>query len=87
VLSRINQQNYEESRAFIYQVPLFSDLTDIEKSALVTSLNYHKFNIGDKMVTEGENGDLFYIIKDGSVVVTQNEKELRKMHKGEFFGD
>jgi cGMP-dependent protein kinase len=36
---------------------------------------------------EGDWGDLFYIIKDGSVRVTQRNKEIRKMFKGEFFGD
>jgi CRP-like cAMP-binding protein len=31
VLSRINQIYYEESRTFIYSVPLLADLTDVEK--------------------------------------------------------
>ena len=36
---------------------------------------------------EGDVGDLFYIIKEGRVMCTKEERELREMTKGDFFGE
>lgn len=42
---------------------------------------------GQAIVNEGDVGDLFYIIKEGQVVCTKDDRELREMTKGDFFGE
>ncbi|OMJ92780.1 hypothetical protein SteCoe_4414 [Stentor coeruleus] len=83
----VNAQNYTENRQFIESVPLFQILTNSQKDALVGSLSTLKFRANEKVVCEGDPGDLFYLIKDGTVSCTQRGKELRQMFKGDFFGE
>jgi Cyclic nucleotide-binding domain/Major Facilitator Superfamily len=39
------------------------------------------------IIREGEDGDRFYAIADGAVLVTQNGREVRRMGRGEGFGE
>ncbi|OMJ81260.1 hypothetical protein SteCoe_18317 [Stentor coeruleus] len=83
----VNAQNYQENKRFIESVPLFQILTPIQKENLVGSLSTLKFRSKERIVNEGDPGDLFYIIKEGSVVCTQGGKEIREMGRGDFFGE
>ena len=38
-------------------------------------------------MTEGENGDLFYMIVDGEVVISNHGLELGSLRSGEYFGE
>lgn len=86
-IETLNAQNYLENHQFIESVPLFQILTGAQKDALVGSLSTLKFRPGEKVVCEGDPGDLFYIIKDGTVSCMKSGKEIRQMHKGDFFGE
>jgi cGMP-dependent protein kinase 1 len=83
----VNAQNYKENKNFIDTVPLFSVLTPVQRDSLVGSLSTLMFRPNDIIVKEGDPGDLFYIIKDGTVSCSQNGTQLREMTKGSFFGD
>lgn len=86
-LETVNAQNYQENRQFIDSVPLFQILTNSQKDALVGSLSTLKFRTGEKVVIEGDPGDLFYLIKEGLVSCTKGGKVIRQMMRGEFFGE
>ena len=83
----LEMANYEENRTFIDSIPSFSALTEKQKETLVHSLTSHNFTPGSRIVNEGDPGDLLYIIKEGVVIVTQNNKEVRRMTKGFHFGE
>lgn len=68
-------------------MPIFQALSKVQKEALLAVLNYEEFNIGNKVVSEGEPGNLFYFIKDGIVKCTIKGKMVRQMSKGEYFGE
>lgn len=86
-LERVNRTTYEENFAFVSSVPLFQMLTKNEIDVLLSSMTELKYIVGQKIIKEGDSGDLFYVIKDGTVLCTQGGVELRHMHKGEFFGE
>jgi cGMP-dependent protein kinase len=83
----VNSSSYQETKSFIESVPIFSILTPAQKEALLGCVVINRFMPGQRIVNEGDPGDLFYIIKEGSVICTQRQKELRTMSKGEFFGE
>jgi len=68
-------------------VPLLSNLNQIQKDNLLNSLSALKYNPGDRIVKEGDPGDLFFIIKEGEVICTKNDREIRRMNRGDFFGE
>lgn len=82
-----NSSNYEEKRAFIEGVSIFQSLSQIQRDRLVSSLTLLNFSEGSYIVREGDTGDLFYIIKDGTVSCMQNRNEIRKLYKGDYFGE
>ncbi|OMJ84878.1 hypothetical protein SteCoe_13936 [Stentor coeruleus] len=86
-LEELNAQNYKENRSFIDSVPIFQILSESQKESLVSTLTSLKFQSGQKIVNEGDPGDLLYIIKEGSVVCTQKGMEKRRLTKGDFFGE
>jgi cGMP-dependent protein kinase 1 len=86
-LEQLNASNYSENRTFIDSIPVFEVLSDAQKDLLVSSLSLHKYSNGSKIISEGDSGDLLFIIKEGNVVCTQQGKEIRKMTKGDYFGE
>lgn len=86
-LEGVNKAIYEENLAFVRSVPLFEMLTSDEIEILLNSMTELKYIAGQKIVREGDAGDLFYVIKDGAVLCTENGIEIRHMSKGDFFGE
>ena len=60
-----------------------ADQKDDVASVLITL----KFAKGQNIVNEGDPASSFYIIKEGAVVVLKSNKEIRKMMKGDSFGE
>lgn len=87
MLQAVNAHNYEENKTFINSIGLFSALTNGQKEALLNALATHRFATGHRIVNEGDPGDLLYIIKDGVVSCTKGGVEIRRLAKGEFFGE
>lgn len=42
---------------------------------------------GAKLITEGEPGDLFYVVAEGDVLVSRDGQPLRRLGKGDSFGE
>jgi cGMP-dependent protein kinase len=87
VLQELNMQNYLENKVFLDSVPLFATLSPVQKESLINCLTVFHYSTGEKIVNEGDPGDLFYLIKEGSVSCLAGGKEVRKMFKGDFFGE
>ncbi|VDD76498.1 unnamed protein product [Mesocestoides corti] len=77
-------------------VPLLKNLDDgqLERIADVLEAQFHP--AGECIIRQGEQADSFFIIQSGEVRVTmkvvgqdglQNEIEIRRMTKGEYFGE
>mmetsp|Transcript_691 Transcript_691/g.1250 ORF Transcript_691/g.1250 Transcript_691/m.1250 type:complete len:878 (-) Transcript_691:74-2707(-) len=86
-VERINAFNYNENMLFLNSIPLFDTLTPYQKECLVGALTTHKFKRGQRIVNENDPGELFYIIKEGQVSCTQGTSEIRRMGRGDFFGE
>ena len=83
----VNGRNYQENKVFVESVPMFSVLTSSQKENLLAVMAGQKFPAGKRIVMEGETGELLYIIKDGTVSCSVEGKEIRKMRKGDYFGE
>jgi CRP-like cAMP-binding protein/DNA-binding SARP family transcriptional activator len=74
------------------RIPLFSSLTREEFLEVLEKIQLLRFDVGDRIIREGEPGDAFYIIARGSARVTKKdpqgrEIELSIIREGEFFGE
>ncbi len=69
-------------------IPLFSDLDRESFVELLNHVSLRTFAKGEKILKEGEEGDSFFIIVNGSVrVIKDQDLNLAKLDSGAFFGE
>jgi len=90
------RQMYEQ---FLEAVPLLASLTPYERATVADALEPCKFEDGDVIIRQGELGDMFFIIEEGEVIVTQTRSiyggnsiggkpiELLRLSRGNYFGE
>lgn len=83
----INDAKMTENKQFLDKIPVFTHLTRQQKDSLLPLLVVHEFSNGEKIVKEGDTGDLLYIIKKGTVSCSIGGVEIRKLIEGDFFGE
>ena len=83
----ISSKKYEENKQFIESIPIFQNFTGNQKEILLSMIVSHEFTDGQKIVVEGDPGNMLYIIKSGSVSCSKAGQEIRKLGPGDFFGE
>ncbi len=78
--------------AAVRAVPLFADLSNDQLSEIAGLISIRRFVKGMLLVQEGEPGDAFHLILDGSVSVLRiapdgRETILSILKEGDFFGE
>jgi CRP-like cAMP-binding protein len=73
--------------SLLRRIPIFSPLGAPELEALARSLEPVEAPTGAAVVREGEPGGLFYAIADGELEVTQKGLSLRRLGRGDVFGE
>jgi len=75
----------------IETVPLLSQLTKSEVTKLAGNLKYELFAAGEALMTQGEKGDKFFIIKKGVCEVEIKDKQdwkvLATIANGDYCGE
>lgn len=66
--SERKRQKYE---GFLSSVQILQTMDHYERSKLADAIKEHKFKAGDKIITQGESGDVFYIVEEGEAVATK----------------
>lgn len=67
--------------------PVFEHVGGPAAARLAERINVVRAEVGDVIITEGEPGDRYYLIVDGSVVVTIRGDVVGTMGAGESFGE
>jgi CRP-like cAMP-binding protein len=77
----------EDKLAILRGVPLFADLD--ERSLQAVSILAHEaaFKAGDVLMVEGERGDTFYVIVEGTIRIEQGDRTVRSLTAGGFLGE
>jgi MFS family permease len=68
-------------------VPLFAPLPPPTLEYLAGRLVRRRVDAGETIVTQGERGDRFFLVADGAVEVAPGEGAVRRLGRGEFFGE
>jgi cAMP-dependent protein kinase regulator len=78
--------------SFLQEVPILQTLTNYERSTLADAFQEKVVSKGDKVISQGEDGDAsFYIVAEGAARVTADvggsERDLKSLTKGDYFGE
>lgn len=79
---------------FLKNVELLQRLSNNQLQKVAAALKLQRFNDGDYIIKQGEDGNTFYIIVEGKVRCTSRgsgpdavEKELMLLYRGNYFGE
>ncbi len=77
----------EDKVGILRGVPLFAGLDERSLQAVALLAHEVTFNAGDVLMVEGEPGEAFYVIVDGTVRIEQGDRTVRSMTAGGFLGE
>ena len=76
---------------YLDKVDIFNKVDKLDKLKLIDGLETVYFEKGLNIITEGDDGDYFYIIEEGEVECYKKEGDqeisIRKLGKGDHFGE
>jgi MFS family permease len=86
------QEPADDVRHRLADVPIFAGLPPARLEAAMMRATVRQMTRGEKVISQGDEADFFYVIVDGTVEVTQADAEgqqrtLREMKHGDFFGE
>ncbi|XP_037541783.1 cGMP-dependent protein kinase 1 [Nematolebias whitei] len=91
IITNKSKKKREQLMGFLKTSHTLKDLNDVQLSRIIDSMEEAKFQDKDVIVREGTEGNTFYIILKGEVLVTKSvnghQKTIRRMGKGEHFGE
>ncbi len=68
-------------------IPLFADLSDHERGQVARWADEGQVPEGKHLADQGEFAYEFFVIEEGSAVVTRNGERLKDLGAGDFFGE
>mmetsp|Transcript_26926 Transcript_26926/g.45031 ORF Transcript_26926/g.45031 Transcript_26926/m.45031 type:complete len:411 (-) Transcript_26926:132-1364(-) len=85
-------QKRELYKSFLSGVPILESLTEMEIMTLADSLAEESYEDGVTICSQGDEGNYFYIIKDGEAECTQvdaagESKVVASLKSGNYFGE
>ncbi|CAH1131100.1 unnamed protein product [Ceutorhynchus assimilis] len=88
ILARNNISKDQERFNFLQTVEKLKDIQPATLRIVANLLKDEFFKTGATIIREGDSGDLFYVIKAGSVtVLKESEGFVNKLSKGDCFGE
>lgn len=76
---------------FLKKFPLFSDLTPNTLAEVADKMMVHEVEPGTVIIRQGDPGELFYLIRSGSVDVLiddgTQERKVAELKEGQYFGE
>ncbi|NXV33312.1 KGP2 kinase, partial [Rissa tridactyla] len=87
------QTRQEQYRNFLRSVSLLKNLPEDKLTKIMDCLEVEYYDKGDYIIREGEEGNTFFIIAKGKVIVTQSTADhsqpqlIKNLHKGDYFGE
>jgi putative peptide zinc metalloprotease protein len=80
-----------EERDRLRALPMFADTASRQLDLLAVKLQVRTFAPGEVIINQGDPGDAFYIVRDGTLEVTarqgRSRRRLRTLKSGDFFGE
>lgn len=77
----------EECLQFITKVRLFKCLPEQEHGALADAMEAATFEDGSVIIKQGDEGDVFYVIKSGKCTVEIDGAVVNEVKAGDYFGE
>jgi cAMP-dependent protein kinase regulator len=88
--SQAKRAKYED---FLQSVPILQSIDHYERSKIADTIKEHTYSAGEAVITDGEEGNVFFIIISGEAVATKTlnagaaPTEVMQYKAGDYFGE
>lgn len=87
LVRKINEKSYSEHYQFVSNLSFFSSLSQEILDLLTKAAVQENYKDSHRIICEGDNGVLLYIIKEGEAVAKIQGIEHFRLSKGQMFGE
>lgn len=87
IVKDASQAKRDKFEKILNQVPLLAGMDSYERSQLADALKEITFKQGDMIITQGEDGDRFYLIEKGTATAIKDGNEVMNYKPGDYFGE
>jgi len=81
---RKKREKYED---FLEKVEILKCLNAYEKTKICDSLREYWFKDGDKIINQGDDGNQFFMVIEGTCKAVKDGKDVKDYQSGDFFGE
>lgn len=87
IVKDASQRKREQYESFLSSVQILSSVDDYERSKICDSIKEENFAQGSTVITQGEEGNVFYIIISGEATASVGSTEVKQYKSGDYFGE
>jgi len=87
IVKEAAQNKRNKYDAFLSKVPLLSSMDPYERSQLADALRVETADAGSIIVTQGEEGNKFFILEEGAAVAKKDGAQVMSYNVGDYFGE
>jgi len=87
IVKEAAQKKRQRYDSFLAKVPLLASMDAYERSQLSDALKVEAMSDGNIIVKQGDDGNKFYIIEEGSAVATKDGQQVMSYNAGDYFGE
>jgi cAMP-dependent protein kinase regulator len=93
IIMETTMKKRDQYKGFIEKVPLLESLSEYERLTVADALRVATFSDGEVIIRQGDDGNLFYIISEGTAVCTKQltpsdpAQEIGVLGSGAYFGE
>lgn len=66
---------------------ILAELNNNEREKLADLFNKEMFSDGQTIISQGDDGDRFYILKEGKATAVKDGKQVKEYAVGDYFGE
>jgi len=82
-----SEKSRKLAKTFLKKVPLLESFRDDQMASLSDVLVLMKYKSGEEILKQGEAGDTFYIVEDGTLAASKDGTQVMKYAPGDVFGE
>ena len=87
IVAVTSQERHGRLVEFLNKVPILASLDPGERNRLVDCLEETQWRENEVVITQGEEGDKFFIVEDGIFACFVNGEEVCRLDAGAYFGE
>ena len=73
--------------AVLQTVDILSPLSEPRLTSMAEAMGSRRYAEGENIITQGEDGEFFYILQEGEAIVSVDGNEVARKYAGDGFGE